>query len=110
MDAELQVGFSLFNEHYTSRVEMSPHRFVKACATNTPMFRLLRNEWFFSPGPTADSCLVDFLVEYQFHNRWYAQVRLCCCMDARCQVLLYILYRSCALMWSRVPLGVHTPL
>jgi ribosome-associated toxin RatA of RatAB toxin-antitoxin module len=74
LDAELQVGFKLFHERYTSRVEMSPHRFVKACATNTPMFRILRNEWYFSQGPTADSCLVDFLVEYQFHNRWYAQV------------------------------------
>lgn len=53
---------------------------MRACATNTRLFRMLVNEWHFSPGPTPQSCQVDFIVNYQFHNALYAQVPVCACV------------------------------
>ncbi len=78
--AELQVGFSLFKESYTSRVEVCPNTFVKACATNTRLFSLLRNEWFFKPAPNKEGTIVDFVVQYQFHNALYAHVSTACAL------------------------------
>ena len=49
---------------------------VQALASNTAVFKVLNNNWTFStPANDPDGCLVDFLVEYQFHNALYGQVR-----------------------------------
>lgn len=64
----------MFNERYTSRVEVRPGEYVKALATDTRLFSRLVNEWHFKPGPTHNSTTVDFVVEYKFHNSLYAHV------------------------------------
>ena len=56
-------------------MQVAPDKYVKAHASNTRLFKVLRNEWYFKPGPTPDSCCIDFVVEYQFHNWWYSHVR-----------------------------------
>ena len=67
---------------------------LQACASDTAVFRLLRNSWRFVAAPTpplgqcADatasavvqsspmtSCMVDFVVEYEFRNALYGQVQ-----------------------------------
>lgn len=55
-------------------------RVAQACASNTAVFRLLRNTWKFTDGTSASGtpeCLVDFCVDYEFHNAFYSQVRVC---------------------------------
>jgi len=73
LDAELQVGFALFTERYTSRVTLVPDRRVLAEARDTNLFVSLSNAWAFEPGPGGPgTTALDFSVDFQFRSPLYA--------------------------------------
>lgn len=65
--ADLVIGFRMFRERYTSRVELNrPHEINVAYAEGP--FRHLENHWKFENLPD-DGCLVDFYVDFEFRSR-----------------------------------------
>jgi len=71
MTADLQVGFQMFSETYTSRIECVPGKLVKVEAIQSSLFNHLVNEWRFKPGPEPSSTWLDFLVDFQFRSSLY---------------------------------------
>ena len=55
-DAELEVGFSMFSERYTSHVTAVPNTVVTAMSTQTNLFEKLRTEWKFTKGKDSNTC------------------------------------------------------
>eukprot|EP00741_Cyanophora_paradoxa_P003549 tig00000093_g3447.t1 len=74
MEAELSIGFKVFVEKYTSRVEFQPQTMVKATSLNSALFHHLINEWKFEPGPLPNTCYLSFLVDFQFRSPLYSQL------------------------------------
>lgn len=66
--ADLLIGFRMFRERFTSRVQLDrPNLRIDVAYSEGP-FRYLRNHWDFQEtGP--QSCEVDFFVEFEFRNR-----------------------------------------
>ena len=76
LQADLTVGFDLFNETYTSQVQLQPFNSVVATSQDTQLLEYLHTEWKFSPSasnPTS-SCWVTFRVEFQFKSSLYSHV------------------------------------
>ncbi len=64
--ADLTIGFKMFRESFTSRVDLErPHR-CTVKYENGP-FRYLNNQWSFEPDPAG--CRVRFFVEFEFRSR-----------------------------------------
>lgn len=74
MDAELEIGFKLFVERYTSHVTLKPPSLIKTTVSQSSLFDFLNNEWHFKPGPTPDSCHLFFVVDFQFKSPLYRRV------------------------------------
>lgn len=74
VEADLVVGFQLFNERYTSIVTMEKPKFVRAESHQTQLFEKLVSEWRFSPARDPKHCWVTFMVEFEFKNSLYNQV------------------------------------
>ena len=74
--ADLTVGFDVFNETYTSRVELQPLSSVVATSKDTQLLDYLHTEWKFTPSSSnpASSCWVTFRVEFQFKSSLYSHV------------------------------------
>lgn len=72
--ADLIVGFKMVRERFTSRVTLSPPDQPGGVAAihveyiDGPL-KSLSNEWHFSPGGDGGSCVVDFLVRFEFRSR-----------------------------------------
>ncbi|MES1915252.1 MAG: hypothetical protein MHM6MM_007228 [Cercozoa sp. M6MM] len=67
-DAELKVGFLLFNESYTSRVSVNPTEgIVCAIASDTALFDTLENRWHVKSDDNG-GCHIDFLVKFAFRD------------------------------------------
>jgi coenzyme Q-binding protein COQ10 len=66
MLADLVVGFKALKETFSSRVLKTPKSKVVVDYLDGPM-RHLNNQWLFEE--TADGCIVDFTVDFAFHNR-----------------------------------------
>ena len=64
--ADLMIGFRMFRERFTSRVNLSPPRRIDVAYTEGP-FRYLTNHWIFEPAPGG--CRVDFFVDFEFKSR-----------------------------------------
>jgi coenzyme Q-binding protein COQ10 len=64
--ADLTIGFGIFRESFTSRVELHRPTKVVVKYENGP-FRYLNNQWSFSPDPRG--CRADFFVDFEFKSR-----------------------------------------
>lgn len=64
--ADLVVGFKNLRETFSSRVLKTPGSKVEVDYLDGPM-RHLHNQWLFEE--TEDGCIVDFTVDFSFHNR-----------------------------------------
>ena len=73
IEADLSVGFAMFNEKYTSRVELLRNEKIIARAKDTVLFTRLVNEWKFERGPDDKSTWLSFHVDFEFKNALYAQ-------------------------------------
>ena len=76
MLADLTVGFDVFNETYTSSVQLRPFSSVIATSQDTKLLDHLYTEWKFTPSasnPTS-SCWVTFRVEFQFKSSLYSHI------------------------------------
>ena len=66
MLADLVVGFKSLKETFSSRVVKVPKTSVVVNYLDGPM-RHLHNQWLFED--VADGCVIDFTVDFAFHNR-----------------------------------------
>lgn len=74
MDAELEIGFRLLNERYTSHVVMDrPHR-VHTSTSASALFDKLDCKWEFSPGPSPGTTTLDFALDFGFSSPLYNSV------------------------------------
>jgi coenzyme Q-binding protein COQ10 len=64
--ADLIIGFKMFRERFTSRVELNPPQRIDVTYTEGP-FRYLSNYWIFDKVP--EGCRIDFFVDFEFKSR-----------------------------------------
>lgn len=64
--ADLQVGFKMVREQFTSRVSLEPSQAIKVTYLNGP-FEHLTNEWKFAPAPGGAE--IDFYLSFEFRSR-----------------------------------------
>jgi len=78
MEAELQVGFQLYQLNYTSKVDGSTtldgKKIVTAVCENKKLFEHLNMEWVIGPGPKEHTSTMDFNVSFRFSNKLYNAV------------------------------------
>lgn len=67
LSADLIIGFKLFRESFTSRVELTPHERIDVHFTKGPFKRMVTH-WRFAPAGEG-RCRVDFHVEFEFYSR-----------------------------------------
>jgi ribosome-associated toxin RatA of RatAB toxin-antitoxin module len=94
-DADLEVGFHLFSEQYTSRVTLENPKLVRSEARNSAIFHHLKFTWELSPGPVAHSSWVSFSTDFRFNNPLYTHTaglffdqvvgKMICAFDRRCK-------------------------
>ena len=78
-EAELEIGFRLFNERYVSDVSLVPGESVTAEAVRTPggLFDRLVSTWRFERGAHPRECVVKFDIDFRVGSVLHAQaVRL----------------------------------
>lgn len=66
--ADLIVGFKSLRRSFSSRVLKTPKSKVEVDYLDGPL-RHLHNQWLFEE--TEDGCIVDFTVDFSFHNRMF---------------------------------------
>ncbi len=64
--ADLQVGFKMVREQFTSRVTLERPNAIMVTYLNGP-FEHLTNEWKFAPSPKGTE--VDFFLSFEFRSR-----------------------------------------
>ncbi len=65
--ADLVIGFKMFRERFTSRVQLDEAgKRIDAEYTEGP-FKYLQNHWIFEAHP--EGCQVDFYVDFEFRNK-----------------------------------------
>ena len=69
--ADLIIGFKMFRERFTSRVELDPPRRINVTYAEGP-FRYLNNYWTFEKVP--EGCRIDFFVDFEFKSRLMQKV------------------------------------
>ncbi len=69
--ADLIIGFKMFRERFTSRVELDPPRRIDVTYAEGP-FRYLNNHWIFERVP--EGCRIDFFVDFEFKSRLMQKV------------------------------------
>ena len=72
-EADLEVGFQLFSECYTSRVTLQEPSKIVSEAADSSVFHKLLFTWEFAPGPTNSTTWTTFHVDYSFKNVIYGQ-------------------------------------
>ncbi|KAK9867614.1 hypothetical protein WJX84_008733 [Apatococcus fuscideae] len=74
LEAELEVGFKLFTERYTSKVTLhKPNKVFSAVADST-LFDHLDSTWEFHKGPTPTTTWLTFGVDFAFKSPLYKHV------------------------------------
>lgn len=74
MEAEVEVGFQVFLERYTSKIHMEFPTKVMTRTEDSNLFSHLHSCWKLHPGPTPTSVWVDFEVDFAFKSALYSQV------------------------------------
>jgi coenzyme Q-binding protein COQ10 len=65
--ADLVIGFKVFRERFTSRVELDPEgRRIHVTYSEGP-FKYLNNHWLFDEHPAG--CEIEFYVDFEFRSR-----------------------------------------
>ena len=64
--ADLIIGFRMFRERFTSRVNLDAPRRIDVAYTEGP-FKYLNNHWEFERVPGG--CRIHFFVDFEFHSR-----------------------------------------
>lgn len=65
--ADLVIGFKMFRERFTSRVELDrPAMRIDVSYSEGP-FRYLNNHWVFEPDGD-EACVIDFYVDFEFRS------------------------------------------
>lgn len=65
--ADLVIGFRMFRERFTSKVELHRPHGIDVVYSEGP-FRHLENHWKFLPHGEG-GCLIDFYVDFEFRSR-----------------------------------------
>ena len=65
--ADLVIGFKVFRERFTSRVELDPDALRIDVTYAEGPFRYLQNHWIFNPHPKG--CEIDFYVDFEFRSK-----------------------------------------
>jgi len=71
--AELEVGFRLFTERYTSVVKGKRPSQISVAAADSSTFEKLVNTWKFHPGPEAHTSWLEFNIEFKFRSQIHQQ-------------------------------------
>jgi coenzyme Q-binding protein COQ10 len=66
--ATMSVGYKMFRESFTSRVQLWPERNVIFVNYLDGPFRYLENRWTFTP-IDAENCEIGFHLSYEFRSR-----------------------------------------
>lgn len=74
LEAELEVGFQIFTERYTSKVTLQPDHRITSKVEDSTLFDHLSNTWEFRPGPMPSTTMVNFEVDFAFRSPLYRQV------------------------------------
>ncbi|GLI67239.1 hypothetical protein VaNZ11_011155, partial [Volvox africanus] len=69
LEAELEVGFQVLVERYTSQVFLTPPRSVRSRVADSSLFDHLDSTWTMEPGPTPRSCWLSFSVDFAFRSQ-----------------------------------------
>ena len=64
--AEMVIGFKVFRESFTTRVQCGRPDRIDVTYTDGP-FRYLNNHWVFSP-KGDNACEIDFFVDFEFRS------------------------------------------
>ena len=65
--ADMVIGFKMFREQFTSRVELNGPNSIEVEYEDGP-FKYLKNSWIFETDENGH-CLVDFSVEFEFRSQ-----------------------------------------
>ncbi|BDA46031.1 Coenzyme Q-binding protein COQ10 homolog B, mitochondrial [Coccomyxa sp. Obi] len=74
VEAELEVGFKLFVERYTSQVHLHRPNKVVSHVYDSTLFDHLDSTWEFKPGPTPSSTWLYFSVDFAFKSPLYRHI------------------------------------
>ncbi|GIL66917.1 hypothetical protein Vafri_20432 [Volvox africanus] len=69
LEAELEVGFQVLVERYTSQVFLMPPRSVRSRVADSSLFDHLDSTWTMEAGPTPRSCWLSFSVDFAFRSQ-----------------------------------------
>ncbi|KAJ9053097.1 hypothetical protein DSO57_1027536 [Entomophthora muscae] len=72
--ASLSIGFSAFNEAYTSNVILQSPRIIKIQSNNSSLFKTLTSNWVLLPDNKSGGCQVNFDLNFVPHSSLYASV------------------------------------
>ena len=70
-EADLVIGFKMFRETFTSRVELDHPRRIDVTYLSGPL-KYLNNHWRFFP--VEEGCIIDFYVDFEFKNRLFQRL------------------------------------
>lgn len=97
LEAELEVGFRLFVERYTSEVYLKPGEQVVSKVFDSTLFDHLDSTWDFKVGPSPSSTWLTFSVDFGFKSPLYRSVaavffeevvqRMMAAFEGRCKVV-----------------------
>ena len=75
LEAELIVGYGVFNEKYISDVQLIRPKSVIAVSKQTNLLEYLRTEWSFTPcSSNPNHCWVTFAIDFKFKSAVYNHV------------------------------------
>jgi len=69
VQAELTIGFQMFEEKYVSKVVLDEPKSVKVSVKDSPLFHYLVNTWEFLPGVTPNTCLTNFRIVFKLKSQ-----------------------------------------
>jgi len=97
MEAELAVGFKLFEERYTSQVTWEESKSILVSVTSNNLFHYLHNSWEFAQGEQPNTCWTSFTVVFKFRSEIHrtitdiffseVQKRMLFAFEERCKIL-----------------------
>lgn len=70
--ADLMIGFKMFRETFTSRVQLTPSHLIEVEYVKGPL-KHLTNRWDFIPEP-GGHCTIDFHVDFEFRNQLFEKL------------------------------------